>query len=335
LIKTIGYSILIVLCVISTELTGRLYWEAKIPGAFFDSDRIIYNYQRNLLGTGLPDADVRGDDGYFDVLLLGGSVVAHGFGRIDDYLAEGLSDIKGQVRVWNGAEAAHTSRDSWEKYSLLADKHFDLVIVYDGINESRFNNAEPGQFRPDYSHVGWYRQINAFHEHWEIGYFVLPFILHKMLIDVESEFGWFASKDGVNLPNASNRPTLTRDSFSHYIQLIVDTARARGEPVALVTYALYSPLSTDEWLKTRAWGYPKMIEQDVAAHNDVLRRIGSSASNVIPIEMVGAIESSRDSFFDACHLTDKGAHRWADVFLEQSRKSPLFGSPNRQAQPAA
>ena len=53
---------------------------------------------------------------------------------------------------------------------------------------------------------------------------------------------------------------------------------ARGEPVALVTFALYSPLGTDEWLKTRTWGYPKMIEQDVAAHNDVLRRIGGSAS---------------------------------------------------------
>ena len=194
MIKTIGYSILVVLCVISTELTCRLYWEYKIPGAFFDPDRIIYNYQRNLLETGLPDADVRGDDGYFDVLLLGGSVVSHGFARIDDYLAEGLSGAKGPVRVWNGAEAAHTSRDSWEKYSLVADKHFDLVIVYNGINESRFNNAEPGRFRPDYSHVGWYRQINAFHEHREIGYFVLPFVLHKMLIDAESRFGWLATR---------------------------------------------------------------------------------------------------------------------------------------------
>jgi hypothetical protein len=330
LIKTIGYSIIVVLCVISTELTGRLYWESKVQGAFLDPHRIIYNYQRNLLGSGLPDAEVRSDDGYYDVLLLGGSVVSHSFARIDDYLAEGLSGDKGPVRVWNGAEAAHTSRDSWEKYSVLGGKHFDLVIVYNGINESRFNNIEPDRFRPDYSHVGWYRQINAFHEHWEIGYFVLPFILHKMFIDMQSELGWLATKDGVDLPNANDRPTLTRDSFSHYIRLIVDTARARGEPVALVTFALYSPLSTDEWLKTRAWGYPKMIEQDVAAQNEVLRRIGSSASNVISIEMAGAIESSRDTFFDACHLTDVGAHRWADVFLEQFRKSPLFSSSSQQ-----
>jgi hypothetical protein len=244
-----------------------------------------------------------------------------------------LSQAKGPVRVWNAAQAAHTSRDSWEKYNLLADKHFDLVIVYDGINESRFNNVAPGQFLSDYSHIRWYRKINAFHEHPELGYFVLPFTLEDLLIDVESWLGWFAGNQDVNLPNASNRATITKNSFSHYIQLIVDTARSRSEPVALVTFDLYSPLSTDQWLLTRLWGDPKMIEQDVGATNDVLRRIGKGAPDLIVVEMAGMIESSRDYFTDACHLTDKGAHRWADVFLEQFRKSPLFGSSNRQAQP--
>src|SRR5262249_31402675 len=140
--------------------------------------------------------------------------------------------------------------------------------------------------------------------------------------------------EGNDLPNASNRASDTTASFQHYIQLIVDTARARGEPVALVTFDLYSPLSEDEWLKTRTWGYPKMIEQDVTASNDVLRQIGSSASNVIAIEMAGKIESSRDYFVDACHLTDKGAHQWAEVFLEQLNKSPLFGPASPQLQPA-
>ena len=109
-----------------------------------------------------------------------------------------------------------------------------------------------------------------------------------MLIALEKEIGLVASRgDGNDLPNASNRPTVTRASFQHYIQLIVDTARARGEPVALVTFALYSPLSEEQWLSTRTWGYPKMIEQDVRASNDVLRQIGSNATNVIPIEMAG------------------------------------------------
>jgi hypothetical protein len=322
LIKAVGYSILVIACIASAELTCRLYWEFRIPGTFLHPDRVIYNYQSNLLKSGLPDAEVSRDDGYFDVLLLGGSVVSRDYGRIDEYLAAGLSDGKGPVRVWNAAEAAHTSRDSWEKYSRLADKHFDLVIVYDGINESRFNNVEPGRFQPDYSHVGWYREINAFHRHWEVGYFVLPFTLEKMLIDAEQRLGWFASRHaGANLPNASNRPTLTRDSFSSYIQLIVDTARSRGEPVALVTFDLYSPLSTDEWLSTRLWGDPKMIEQDIAVHNDVLRQIGNGAPDLIVVEMAGMIESSRDYFTDACHLTDKGARRWAEVFLEQLRKA--------------
>jgi len=326
LVKVLGYSIIVLICLISAELACRLYWQLRIPGAFLDPTRIIYNYQRNLLQSGLPDADVRRDDGYFDVLLLGGSVVSHNFGRIDDYLAAGLMENKPSVRIWNAAEPAHTSRDSWEKYSRLQDKQFDLVIVYDGINDSRFNNIEPGQFNADYSHVSWYLEINAFDNHPEIGYVVLPFVLDKMLIALKKAVGLVAGRgDGGDLPNASNRPTYTRASFQHYIQSIVDTARARGEPVALVTFALYSPLGTDEWLKTRTWGYPKMIEQDVAAHNDVLRQIGS-APNVIPIEMVGKIESNREFFIDACHLTDKGARKWAEVFLEQLRKSKMFGA---------
>ena len=212
MIKVVGYSILVIACILSAELTCRLFWGFQVPGAFFHPDRIIYFYQRNLLRSGLPEADVRRDDGYFDVLLLGGSVVSHDFGRIDDYLAAGLTDSKGPVRIWNAAEPAHTSRDSWEKYSRLEDKHFDLVIVYDGINDSRFNNIEPGQFRPDYSHVSWYREINAYRNHPEIAYFALPFTLERMLINLEKGLGLIAGRsDGGDLPNASNRPTDTRD----------------------------------------------------------------------------------------------------------------------------
>ena len=112
LVKVIAYSLLVIICILSAELTCRVFWGFKIPGAFFHPDRAIYYYQKNLLKSGLPDADVRRDDGYYDVLLLGGSVVSHDFGRIDDYLAAGLLASKGPVRVWNAAELAQTSRDS-------------------------------------------------------------------------------------------------------------------------------------------------------------------------------------------------------------------------------
>ena len=334
LVKVLGYSIIVLICVVSAELACRLYWQSRIPGAFLDPSRIIYNYQSNLLKSGLPDADIRRDDGYFDVLLLGGSVVSRDFGRIDEYLQAGLSQGERHVRVWNAAEAAHSSRDSWEKYRLLGAKNFDLVIVYDGINESRFNNVEPSEFKADYSHVGWYQQINALQRHPEVGYFALPFTLEKMLIDAGQYFGLFAGRHaGASLPNASNRPTLTKGSFAHYIGLIVEAARRRGEPVVLVTNALYSPLSTDAWLGTRLWGVPEMIEQDVSVHNDVARRIAANAPNVVLVGMAGMIQSSRDYFTDACHLTDKGAHKWVEVFLAQLGKSELLASARQRSGP--
>ena len=47
------------------------------------------------------------------------------------------------VRIFNLAMPAHTSRDSWLKYAALRDARFDLVIFYHGINEARVNNAPP------------------------------------------------------------------------------------------------------------------------------------------------------------------------------------------------
>jgi hypothetical protein len=66
------------------------------------------------------------------------------------------------VRVHLAAAGAQTSRDSYLKYRWLSSKRFDLVVLYDGINEACANNCPPNVFRADYSHYAWYRFLNDF-----------------------------------------------------------------------------------------------------------------------------------------------------------------------------
>ena len=290
MIKTIGYSILVVLCVISTELTCRLYWEYKIPGAFFDPDRIIYNYQRNLLeirasgrrrsrGRRLFRRAAARRVGRVSWLrphrrLSGGGAVRRQRPRSRVERGGGCSYITGQLgEVQPSRRQAFRSGDRLQRHRRVAVQQCRTRPVSPGLFPRRLVPADQRISRAPGDRL--FR--SAVHPPQDAD-----------RCGEASSAGW---RQGWSEPAQRQQPAdAHQELLSHYIQLIVDTARARGEPVALVTFALYSPLSTDEWLKTRAWGYPKMIEQDVAAHNDVLRRIGSRAPNVIPIEMVGAIE---------------------------------------------
>ena len=61
------------------------------------------------------------------------------------------------------------------EYEALGNEHFDLVLVYDGINEARANNVPPDLFRDDYGHYGWYEVVNALARHQGRARFALPY----------------------------------------------------------------------------------------------------------------------------------------------------------------
>src|SRR5262249_42013504 len=111
-------------------------------------------------------------DDWFDVLILGGSVVAAGYGEVQEHLSRRLHDaVGGQFRICNLARPAHTSRDSLLKYSRLAGEQFEVVIVYDGINDVPMNCCPREKFRDDYTHFAWYY---GFQKKLELGQASLP-----------------------------------------------------------------------------------------------------------------------------------------------------------------
>jgi hypothetical protein len=92
------------------------------------------------------------------------------------------------VRVFNLAKPAHTSRDSLLKYAALGEARFDLVIFYHGINEARTNNAPPEIFREDYAHYSWYETVNALAPYHGAALLALPYTLRYFIIKIRHNF---------------------------------------------------------------------------------------------------------------------------------------------------
>ena len=168
-----------------------------------------------------------------------------GWGDIGERLAAGFSEEPGQrARVHNLADPSQTSRDSYYKYLHLADKRFDLVVLYHGINEVRANNAPPDVFREDYSHYHWYREVNRVHARREIDVVAFPLVLSHAASRVWEMLGLvtYVPKDSPRedwIEHGSEIKTVP--SFRHHVESIVDLARDRQEPLVLMTFAFHVP----------------------------------------------------------------------------------------------
>src|SRR5438128_105395 len=158
------------------EITTRIYWCIDRETPFFSLNTIWYGYYPELRNSGALDAVIRNDDDVYDVLILGGSVISPAF-HFDKDLVNSKFEaaLKRPVRIFNLATPAHTSRDSLLKYRALAQQKFDLVILYDSINDTRMNNCPPQMFRADYTHCAWYRQIDRCQHNVLLAHLTLPF----------------------------------------------------------------------------------------------------------------------------------------------------------------
>ena len=150
-------------CLVLLEIGSRVYWVVKRDVPFFGGRQDVYNvFYEELRESGVWEARMGPADGHFDVLLLGGSAldrVHRSLGAPNNVIQDRLEPIVGEpVRVFNLAAPAMTTLDSLKKYRLMGDydRHFDLVVIYHGINDVRMNNAPAKMFRDDYSHLAYY-----------------------------------------------------------------------------------------------------------------------------------------------------------------------------------
>jgi hypothetical protein len=94
--------------------------------------------------------------GTLRLLTLGGSAL---FNRdfTERLRAHLLPRVPGRLEIVGGALRAHTSRSSVLKWRFLSRHDFDVVVIYEGINDLYANHVPPGLYREDYAHLGaWY-----------------------------------------------------------------------------------------------------------------------------------------------------------------------------------
>ena len=143
---------LVVLLLIGSKLFWHFGFGVPVTRSLTQLDLWVSFYP-DVHDSGLSAAEIKPDDDYFDVLVLGGSVMDQAANILEEQLRKRVGD---RLRYFNIAEAAHTSRDSYLKFQLFSDRQFDLVVVYNGINDVAMNNVSQQMFRDDYTHCFWY-----------------------------------------------------------------------------------------------------------------------------------------------------------------------------------
>jgi hypothetical protein len=312
------------------ELTGRLaLFVMKYP--FWQPSKVFYAEIDSVQNTAISQSDE-----YFDILILGGSAISMNFGihinkNLDSLL--NLSPNHPKIRRFTVATPAHTSLDNLNKYSLLKDKRFDLVIFYEAINENRTNNIPPESFSDDYQHVSWYYDMAIMEQHPEVNWTVLPYLVHKsvnLLVD-KIKGKQFLELNSIS-PDYVKYGAEIRSAkpYRNNIEQIIQESKKRNEKLLLMTYALYIPSSivgNGGYADYRdfagcqypsphhLWGDPVNVRKGVDMHNTILKELAAK-NHVLLLDMDKEMPRQKDYYCDICHLTEPGSKIFAQKMFQ-------------------
>ena len=279
----------------------------------------------------LADGD---DEQHFDVLLLGGSVLEQVARKLEPETLAPLAPAGMPIRIYNLTVAAHTSRDSLLKMRLLKHREFDLVIVYQGINDARMNCCETDRFRDDYTHCEWYESM------------VERVARNKItLTDIVADTTSRLIPIGEPTPEraALGRVIKTEPAFkANLTELINIATRSAKTRVAVGSFALFLPETYTQarfengelgYVKgqygfpVESWGEPEAVRTAVAAHNRIIRSAADSNPRVTLLNLETLLIKDVASFSDPCHLSDSGL----DMFINHmiSELAPTRANENQ------
>jgi hypothetical protein len=317
---------------VCAEATARVYWRVCCDIPVLNPKEILYAFYPELKASGeLPEvlrsvtpAQATHTDDFYDILLLGGSVLHKSWGSVETELREQLTNIGlRKVRIFNLAAPAHTSRDSWLKYAALRDARFDLVIFYHGINDARVNNAPPEIFREDYAHYSWYEAVNTLAPFHETALLALPYTLRYAVISARHNLvkdhhipTYVVRKDWLQY----GRESQSAASFKKNLSAILNLASQRGDQMLLMTFATYVPenYSREAFNKKQLdytlhrapiewWGMREHVLSTVAVHNEIVRDLARRHRQVVFVDQANLMPGAGRYYNDPCHLTALGS----------------------------
>jgi hypothetical protein len=317
-----------VLLIAGLEMAVRLQWTICKDVPLFHTGQIWDAFYPEYKESRVEAAPEARDGACFHMLILSASVFHPAFGNLSDRLSQALEqELHLPVRVYNLSYPGRTTLDSLEKYRRLAGKRFDLVVVYEGLNDSFLNNCPSRVFRSDYTHAPRFEQIRLLERHPEHPYFALPYSLRYLKSRLQDQCKlstqpgpyWFQYADELKTPPA----------FEANVDHIIRISSSRGDAVLLMTYAIYvAPGYTEEAFRAKTldyavhvtplshWGTVDSVPAAVHAHNAALRRLAALHPDVVFVDQERLMPTGKLYFNDPCHLTAKGC----EVFVTNVMK---------------
>jgi len=322
----------------------RLFWLVGSAVPFSQRPSAWDHYYPRLRQAGLVAQPATRTDNRFDLLLLGGSVLDPEWGTVEAELQRRLeARLPGRWRLANLGQAGFTSRDSLLQYQHLGEQRqrFDLVLVYDGINDTRLNCCPPELFRDDYTHAIWYRQ---FADELARG---TPTLSRVAVAGVRSALD--RNRLGTPEPELlefAAQPQTPRCLRANHATLC-GLAVERGDPLVLLTFAWHIPPEYtlqkfgDDLLdyarqgKNRCaaelWGKAEYVAHALRLQNDEIRALAaewharqSTAAKKPPenrpetppvrlLDMEEQLPHTGEIFIDPCHLTERGSAAFVEI----------------------
>ena len=307
------------------ELAARVYWSAARGVPPTHPDRIWRSFFPELAEGKIDSVAPNHGDNSFDVLLLGGSVLHPEWGDVGERLQTALTAKLGRkVRVVNLASPGRVTLDSLVKYEHLTDKRFDLVLVYEGINDIKLNNTPPGNFRADYSHHSRYAQLNHLRGDREPRYLMMPFTVHYLATSLLEKSG-LKERPGPQ-DEAQGKTVNTAPTFEANLEAIAAIAKKRGDHLMLLTFANRIPENYNEPAFVQKqlgygdgagapvcmWGTPENVKRALEIHNEATRRVAARHPEAMLLDQEKLMTKEGSYFVDPCHLTAKGRERFVE-----------------------
>jgi hypothetical protein len=299
----------------------KSYWSFAAGVPLTESPRGIDFFYGEIRQSKVQELHPRHEDDYFDVLLLGGSVLTPSFGGVERCLTEKLNEAVGNpFRIFNLAWPAHTSRDSLIKYWLVGGEQFDLVLVYDGINDAAMNCCPREEFRDDYLHFSWYRDVA---KAIDTGQMSLPIRLtdHVPLVTQ----GLFRATLSPEMMEFGREVKTDRTLRRNHAEILA-AAATRGDRVLLLTFAYEIPIgSPDEQLahggserpdsnRPTCYGKLQYVAAAVDAQNAAIRELAEAHPEVLFVDERQLMPEGQQLFVDSCHLSEAGSRQFVENF---------------------
>ncbi len=302
----------------------KLFWMFR-AGVPLDETAFVRDYYfPEIRRSRVKEIRPRHSDPSFDVLLLGGSVLEPDWGRVEKFLKEQIqTELCHRYQIFNFGHYAHTSRDSLLKYREVTGEEFDLVIVYEGINDVRLNCCPRAQFRDDYTHFAWYRSMQKHLVARTMS--TQPGVFEQAGLAAEALT--FKSDDDTLLEEG--RDLKTPGTVRKNLEEIAWTATARGDSLMLLTAAYYIPSDyTLERFRNQAldyrfradgrscgvelWGRPPYVAAALDAQNEAIRDLAGEHPEAFFVDERQMMPEEGRLFVDPFHFTDEGSRRFVE-----------------------